>query len=104
MPGGYEISTRRAVFLGAALGGFLWAMVFVGVVAYRSGQVQESFLTSPVVAVVIVISGVIVFLGSWLVFVSRTAGRTFGLALIVCALSGWVVFGTVAIQSWLWRQ
>ncbi|SBS79172.1 membrane hypothetical protein [uncultured Mycobacterium sp.] len=104
MPGKeYGIRSRLAVFWGAASGGFFSAMLFVVAMAYRSASADYSRIPPVGLFIVIVISGLMVLGGSWLLFVSRTPGRTFGVTVIICALSPWIVFGTVAIQSWLWR-
>ena len=99
----YGIRSRLAVFWGAAFGGFFAGMLFVVAMAYRSETSTHPLVPPVGLFIVIVISGLLILGGSWLLFVSGTAGRTFGVALIVCALSPWIVFGTVALQSWLWR-
>ncbi|BBY66259.1 hypothetical protein MHEL_45020 [Mycolicibacterium helvum] len=99
----YGIRNRLAVFWGAASGGFFSGMLFVVSMAYGSGSPDHSLVPPVGLFIVIFMTGLMVLGGAWLLVVSRTPGRTFGVTVIICALSPWIVFGTIAIQSWLWR-
>ncbi|WP_319432311.1 hypothetical protein [Mycobacterium sp. RTGN5] len=97
------IRARLAVFSGAALGGVYWGLLSMLAVAHQRGQVDAGWITPGDLLIVIATSVLTLLAGVALLRVSRTAARTAGVALIICALSGWVLFGTVAFQSSLWR-
>lgn len=94
------IRSRLAVFAGAALGGVYWGALSLIVLTHR--QSGEPFLSSQVLRLAAT-SVAVLCAGIGLIAVSRPKMRTAGVGLIICALSGWIVFGTVALQSWLWR-
>ena len=94
------IRSRVAVFAGAALGGVYWGAVSLIVLTHR--QSGDPFLSRQLLRLAAT-SVVVLCAGIGLMAVSRPNLRTAGVGLIVCALSGWIVFGTVALQSWLWR-
>ncbi|AQT80694.1 hypothetical protein B1R94_17660 [Mycolicibacterium litorale] len=103
MVGQYGIRSRVAIFAGAALGGVYWALLSLLVVTRNGARANTGWIVPSDLLIVIGVNALTLLAGSGLLLLSRPAARTAGLALILCALSGWVVFGTVAIQSWLWR-
>jgi hypothetical protein len=105
MPGPQSgIRSRLAVFSGAALGGVYWGLLSMVVIAHERGKIDEGWISPGDLLIFIAASVLTLLVGAALLLLSRSAARTAGVALIICALSGWIVFGIVAIQSWLWRQ
>jgi hypothetical protein len=104
MPGEqYGIRAKLAVFGGAVLGGVYWGLLSLLAIAHEQGDVNAGWIT-PGDLLIFIASSALVFLAGWaLLLLSRPAARTTGVALIICALSGWLVFGTVAFQAAVWR-
>ncbi|WP_445169753.1 hypothetical protein ACTXG7_10790 [Mycolicibacterium sp. Dal123E01] len=97
----FGIRSRQAVFSGAALGGLYWGAISLIVVTHRhSGDpfFSSHFLRLAATSAAILLAGV------GLLFASHTKARTAGVALIVCALSGWIAAVTAAVQFGLWRM
>ncbi len=99
---GSGIRSRRAVFYGAALGGNYWGLLSLLALTHERGKVDAGWITTGDLVIFIATSALTLLAGSGLLLVRRPAARTAGIALIICALSGWILFGTVALQSWLW--
>lgn len=104
MPGQqYGIRSRLAVFSGAALGGVYWGLLAMLAQAHKRGKPDAGWIVPGDLLIVIAVSA-LTFLAGWgLVLLGRSAARTAGVALIICALSGWILFATVAFQYALWR-
>lgn len=102
--GDNAIRSRVAVFSGAALGGVHWAVLSLIVVSHQAEGQTAPAITPGELWPAIASSIAIGLIGGALLLVSRTTARTAAVALIICALSGWVVFGAVLTQSWMWRH
>ena len=99
-----RIRARLAIFLGSAIGGFYWALLSTLLINNRRGGVNTTVFSYANLLLVIVVSALTNLAGLVLVLkASTTEGRTLGVALIVCALSGWIVFASTVLQLFLWR-
>ncbi|MBB3604621.1 CHASE2 domain-containing sensor protein [Mycolicibacterium sp. BK556] len=97
------IQYRLAVFFGAVLGGVYWGLLSTLVTAHEHGPTHRGWMTPADLLTFVATSALTLFVGCALLLLLRSLVRTVGLALVLCALSGWIVVGTVALQSWLWR-
>ena len=95
------IHSRVAVFAGAALGGVYWGLLGIRVMM-SIGRADDRWI-DPVELIVFIAASLVIFAIGW-VFLRAwsAAARTSGVALILCALSGWLAFGAVGLQSALW--
>lgn len=89
------IRSRTAVFAGSALGGGYWGLLLLPVLAHQTSSVT----IAPGDLLIVIATSLWLVLGGWgLLLNRRSTARTAGCALIICALSGWIVLVPIAIQ------
>lgn len=88
-----DVNWRRALYLGALLGGIMWGAIAVGA---HQGKGDSIFEVTAGLWVVMLASTLTMLLAGVVLAVLKRS--TVGLALVIAPLSGWLSLGWLVVQ------